>query len=241
MAELFSCSVNMCSFHSGSVPSAGWDTSDIAVNKPGSTGLDSGEPEHKHLSVRFIKGAIQPLQVVLGVAWSHCWILSKRESGGRSVSPWVSSKCKNTGVWTSSAFKDSDGWWGIGGVARLLRSEAAAGLRMCLIRSGVLWDLPEGTPEFCCRNIKCALWVREPCRNSEELFGFPGPPWVPASARLESHWNRPVSAWNAMYLQRPAHRAESLCVYCPGSYCAPSAGHPCAPPWSPHPEQRAPP
>lgn len=157
MGELFSCSVNMCSFHSGTVPGAGRGTSDTAVNKPGPTSLDSGEPEHKHFSVRFTKGALQPLQVILGVAWSHYWISSKREGGGRGVSPGVNRKCKNMGVWKSSAFKDSGGCWGIGGVARLLRGEAAAGLRVCLIRSGVPWDLPEGTPEFCCRNIKCAL------------------------------------------------------------------------------------
>lgn len=137
------------------------------------------------------------------------------------------------GVWKSSAFKDRDGWWGIGGVASLVRGEAAAGMRICLIRSGVLWDLPEGTPQFYCISIKCALWVREPCRNSVELFGFPGPSWVPASARLESHWERPVSTWNSLYLQRPAHRGDSLCVYCPWPYCAPSAGHPC-----PHPLHR---
>ena len=81
MGELFSCSVNMCSFHSGTVPGAGRGTSDTAVNKPGPTSLDSGEPEHKHFSVRFTKGALQPLQVILGVAWSHYWISSKREGG----------------------------------------------------------------------------------------------------------------------------------------------------------------
>ena len=118
---------------------------------------DSGEPEHKHFSVRFTKGALQPLQVILGVAWSHCWVSSKREGGGRGVSPGVNRKCKNMGVWKSSVCKDSGGCWGIRGVARLLRGEAAAGFRVCLIRSGVLWDLTEGTPEFCCRNIKCAL------------------------------------------------------------------------------------
>ena len=108
---------------------------------------DSGEPEHKHFSVRFTKGVLQPLQVILGVAWSHCWVSSKREGGGRGVSPGVNRKCKNMGVWKSSVCKDSGGCWGIGGVARLLRGEAAAGLRVCLIRSGVLWDLTEGTPE----------------------------------------------------------------------------------------------
>lgn len=61
MAELFSCSVNMCSFHRDAMPSAGQETSDMAVNKPGLTSLDSGEPEH--FSVRFTKGVIQPLQV----------------------------------------------------------------------------------------------------------------------------------------------------------------------------------
>lgn len=69
MAELFSCSVNMCSFHRDAMPSAGQETSDMAVNKPGLTSLDSGEPEH--FSVRFTKGVIQPLQVyprLLGVA-----------------------------------------------------------------------------------------------------------------------------------------------------------------------------
>ena len=132
MGELFSCSVNMCSFHSGTVPGAGRGTSDTTVNKPGPTSLDSGEPEHKHFSVRFTKGALQPLQVILGVAWSHYWISSKREGGGRGVSPGVNRKCKNMGVWKSSAFKDSGGCWGIAGVARLLRGEAAAGLRVCL-------------------------------------------------------------------------------------------------------------
>ena len=171
MAELFSCSVNMCSFHRDAVPSSGQETSDMVVNKPGLTSLDSGEPEH--FSARFTKGVIQPLQVILGVAWSYCWISSKRESGGRGVSPWVNSKCKNMGVWKSSAFKDSAGWWGIGGVARLVRGEAAAGLRMCPVRSGLLWDLPEGTPQFCCSSMKCGLWVREPCRNSVIWISWP--------------------------------------------------------------------
>lgn len=147
MAELFSYSANMCSFHSGSVPSAGQDTSDIAVNKPGSTSLDSGEPEHKHFSVRFTKDDTTRAGGT-GVAWSHCWILSKRKWRKECLS-WVNSKCKNTGVGTSECVQ-GQWWWVVGhrGVARLLRSEAAAGLRICLIRSGFSETFQKGPQSF---------------------------------------------------------------------------------------------